>query len=110
MYLTVRARILSKNSELVQLIPNFKYFMVVRSQYSGHSTKFKPHIIIMEEENVGKALEDSMNRLKCNSDIWDAICDTKEEEDVLVRKDGRKNNSFKERRSLPFCLSMVYQW
>ena len=52
----------------------------------------------MEEENVGKALEDSMNRLKRNIDIWDAICDIKEEEDVLVRKDGRKNNPFKERR------------
>ena len=47
---------------------------------------------------MGKALEDSMNRLKRNSDIWDAICDVKEEEDVLVRKDGRKNNPFKERR------------
>ena len=44
----------------------------------------------MEEENVGKALDDSMNRLKRNSDIWDAICDVKEEEDVLVRMDGRK--------------------
>ena len=52
----------------------------------------------MEEENVGKALEDSMNRLKRNSDIWDAICDTKEEEDVLVRQYGRNNNPFKERR------------
>ena len=41
----------------------------------------------MEEENVGKALEDSMNRLKRNTDIWDAICDVKEEEDVLVRKE-----------------------
>ena len=39
----------------------------------------------MEDENVGKALDDSMNRLKRNSDIWDAICDTKEEEDMLVR-------------------------
>ena len=48
----------------------------------------------MEEENVGKALEDSMNRLKRNIGIWDAIY----EEDVLVRKDGRKNNPFKEWR------------
>ena len=48
----------------------------------------------MEEENVGKALEDSMNRLKRNTDIWDAICDVVQ--DVPVRKDGRKSNPFKE--------------
>jgi hypothetical protein len=52
----------------------------------------------MEDVNVGKALEDSMNRLKRNSDIWDAICDVRDEDDVLVRQDGRKNNPFKERR------------
>ena len=38
----------------------------------------------MEDVNVGKALEDSMNRLKRNSDIWDAICDVRDEDDVLV--------------------------
>ena len=40
---------------------------------------------------MGRALEDSMNRLKRNTDIWDAICDVKEEEDVLVRKNAVSN-------------------
>ena len=46
----------------------------------------------MEDENVGKALEDSMNRLKRNSDIWDAICDTKERI-ILSRKDNLMRGS-----------------
>ena len=51
------------------------------------------------EENLSKVVNESMQRLKRNSDIWDSLVGEKRDvEDVNVREDGRRNVPFRERR------------
>ena len=50
------------------------------------------------EQNLTKVIDESINRLKRNSDIWDSLVGEKGEIEVNVREDGRKNGAFRERR------------
>ena len=50
------------------------------------------------EVNFSEALEQSLDRLKRNRDIWDNLIAVKSNKEVLVKEDGRKHVPFKHRR------------
>lgn len=51
------------------------------------------------EEDLSKVVNESMQRLKRNTDIWDSLVGEKRDvEDVNVGEDGRRNVPFRRRR------------